>query len=76
MSFQEISQILAIAWISASHEDFILIAYKNLSISPPSQEDIQVSFDSSCQFVEEIKQACNNFDGEKPIEYKIEECRF
>ncbi len=76
MSFRELSQILAIAWISASHEDFILIAYKNLSISPPPQEDIQVSFDSSCQSVEEIKQVCNNFDREKPIECKNEECRF
>ncbi len=48
MFFQEISRILAIAMISAAEEEFSLTAYKNLSIYPPPQEDLQVSFDSSC----------------------------
>ena len=46
----------------------------NLPISLRPQEDIQVSFDSSCQSIEEIKQSCNTFDGEQLVESKIEEC--
>jgi len=73
MSFQEFSEILATVGISTSQEEYILTAFKKNSISPPPQEDLHVSFDSSCQFVEETKKSWNTFDGEKPLESKIEE---
>lgn len=47
---------------------------KNLPICPPPEEDLKVSFDFSFQSVEVTKESCNTFDGEKPIESKIEEC--
>jgi hypothetical protein len=74
MSFQGLSRILASAGISPSQEEYILNAFKNLSSSPPIQEDLQVSFNSSCQFIEEIEESCNNFNGEQSLEFKVEEC--
>jgi len=73
MFFQELSQTLAIVGISTSQGKYILTICKNLSVSPPSQEVLQVSFDSSCQFVEQTQESCNTFVGEKPVESKIEE---
>ena len=70
MFFQELSKILAIAGISASQGEFILTVYKNLSISPPPKEDLQVYFYSSCQSVEETKESCNTVDGEKLLEFE------
>ena len=64
MFFQEFSLILATVGISASQEEYILIACRNLSISPPPQEYLQVSFDSSCKYVEDSKESWNTFDGD------------
>jgi hypothetical protein len=71
MFLQEISRILAVAGISASQEEHIFTAVKNLVVSP--QEDLEVSSDSSCQFVEENKESWIEFNGEKPVEPEIEE---
>ena len=74
MSFKGLSRILASAGISPSQEEYILNAFKNLSSSPPIQEDLQVSFNSSCQFIKEIEESCNNFNAEQSLEFKFEEC--
>jgi hypothetical protein len=71
MFLQELSHILAAAGISASQEEHILTAVKNLVVSP--QEDLEVPSDSSCQFVEENKESWIEFNGEKPLEPEIEE---
>ena len=62
------------SWESTSQDEYILTAFRNLSISPPLQEDLEISFYSSCGSFEETKESWNNFDGEKPLEYNIEEC--
>ena len=71
MFLQELSRILAAARISASQEEHIFTAIKNLVVSP--QEDLEVSSDSSCQFVKENKESWIEFNGEKPVEPEIEE---
>jgi hypothetical protein len=71
MFLQELSRILAAAGISASQEEHIFTAVKNLVVSP--QEDLEVPSDSSCQFVEENKESWIEFNGEKPVEPEIEE---
>ena len=54
-SFKELSQILAAIGISSSQEEETLITVKNLSASPP-QEDLEASFDSHFQYVEDTKE--------------------
>ena len=71
MFLQELSHILAAAGISASQEEHILTAFKNLVVSP--QEDLEVPSDSYCQFVEETKESWIEFNGEKLLEPDIEE---
>jgi hypothetical protein len=71
MFLQEISRILATAGISASQEEHIFIAFKNLVVSP--HENLEVPSDSSCHFVEGNKESWIEFNGEKPVEPKIEE---
>ena len=71
MFLQEISHILVAAGISASQEEHILIAFKNLVVSP--QEDLEVSSDSSCQFVEGNKESWIEFNGEQLVEPGIKE---
>jgi hypothetical protein len=71
MFLQEISHILAVAGISASQEEHILTAVKNLVVSP--QEDLEVPSDSYCQFVDETKESWIEFNAEKPLEPEIEE---
>jgi hypothetical protein len=48
-----------------------LTTVNNLFVSP--QEDLEVPLDSSCQFVDETKEAWIELNGEKPLEPKIEE---
>jgi hypothetical protein len=72
-SLKELSQILIAAGISSSQEEKILIAVKNLSASPHLQEDLEVSFDPSCQSIEETKESCITIDGEQPLEPEIKE---
>jgi hypothetical protein len=74
-SLEKLSQILAVDGISisASQEEQILTAVKNVNFSPHPQEDIKVSFDPLCQYIEEIKKSWTEFDGEKPLEPKIKE---
>jgi hypothetical protein len=71
MFLQELSRILAAAGISASQEEHIFTAVKNLVVSP--HEELEVSSDSSCQFVEGNKESWIEFNGEKPVEPEIEE---
>jgi hypothetical protein len=71
MFLQELSHILAVARISTSQEEHILIAVKNLVVSP--QQDLEVPSDSYCQFVEETQESWIVFNGEKPLEPEIEE---
>ena len=65
-SLEELSRILALAGISMSQEERILVVVKNLSSSseaveepdihePCSQDDIKTSTDSPFQAAEEIK---------------------
>jgi hypothetical protein len=71
MFLQELSHILPAFGISASQEEHILTKINNLFVS--QQEDLEVRSDSSCQFVEETKESCIQFNGEHPLESKIEE---
>jgi hypothetical protein len=71
MFLQELSRILAAAGISASQEEHIFTAVKNLVVSP--HEELEVPSDSSCQFVEGNKESWIEFNGEKPVEPEIEE---
>jgi hypothetical protein len=71
MFLQEISRIMAAAGISTSEEEHIFTAIKNLVVSP--HEELEVSSDSSCQFVEGNKESWMEFNGEKPVEHEIEE---
>ena len=61
-----------------------MIAVKNLSASleaidepeqhgPHPQDDLQTSTDFPCQVVGEIEESCTTFEGERPLEPKIEE---
>jgi len=71
MSLQEISLILAAARISSTQEEHIFTVIKNLVVSP--HEELEVSSDSSCQFVEGNKESWIEFNGEKLVEHEIEE---
>jgi hypothetical protein len=71
MFLQEISHILAAAGISASQEEHIFIVVKNLVVSP--HEDLEVSLDSSCQFVEGNKESWIEFNEEQSVEPEIED---
>ena len=83
-NLEELSQILALARISTSQEEWILVVVKNLSASlevieepdihePCSQDDLQPFVDSPCWAVEEIKDSCTTFTGEQSLEPEIEE---
>jgi hypothetical protein len=74
-SLTELSQILAAAGISisASQEEQILTVVKNLNVTPHPQEDLEVSFDSLFQSIEETEKSWTTFDGEPPLEPEIEE---
>ena len=71
MFLQEISHILETTKISASQEEHIFTAVKNLVVSP--HEELEVSSDSSCQFVEGNKESWIEFNGEQLVEPEIEE---
>ena len=57
MSLEALSQILAMAGISASQEAYILTSFRSLSTSPQPQENFEESF-------EETKESCTKSDGE------------
>ena len=67
-SMKVLSQALAAAGIliSTSQEEKFLTIVKDLSIYPPSQEDLEVSF-------EETNESCTIINGEHPLEPEIEE---
>jgi len=75
----ELSQILAVARISASQEEQILIPVKNLSSSPEVIEEQQIHEPHPHEdihpfhLVEEIKESWTTSNGEKPLEHEIEE---
>ena len=60
MSLEALSQILAMAGISASQEAYILTSFRSLSTSPQPQENFEVSF-------EETKESCTKSDGEHSV---------
>lgn len=73
MFFQELSWIVAKVGIFASQEEYFSYMQKLVYLST----SIGISssfFHSSCQSVEETKESHSTFDGEKPLESKIEEC--
>ena len=78
-SLKELSRILALAGISSSKEERILVVVNNLSTSleaidetkqhePHLQDDLQTSIDFPFQVVDEIKDSCTTSDGENPLE--------
>ena len=72
MSLEALSQILAVAWVSSSQEEFILTAFRNLSIFPQPEKYLEVSLDSSCLPTKDIDKSCAKYNGEHPIEHEIE----
>jgi len=73
MSLEVLSQILVVAWISTSQEEFIFTIFKKLSVSPLLDEDLEISHDSSCLSTKEIEKSCTKSDGEHLDEPEIEE---
>jgi len=74
MSLEILSQILVVARISTSPEEFIFTTFKKLFVSPQPKEDLEMSLDSSCLSTEDIKESCTKSDGEHPSELEIKEC--
>jgi hypothetical protein len=81
-SLEEISQILAAAWISTSQEDKILTIVKNLSASPKiieeeefheihPQEDIKSFCNHPFHPLGEAEESLTTFNGEPPLEPEI-----
>ena len=73
---EELSQILAIAKISHSHEEYILVASKNLSSSQeilegPKFPELQKDF--PFQSTKESEKLGTTYDGERSLRSKIEE---
>ena len=50
-----------------------MTAIKNLNVTPHPQEDLEVSFDSLFQSIEETEESWTTFNGEPPLEPEIEE---
>jgi len=75
INMKDFSQALTAARIltSTSHEENFLTIFKNLSISPPPQDDFEVSFDFPYQSSKETKESCTIMNGEHPLEPEIEE---
>ena len=71
MFLEELSRILAVVGISASQEEHIFTAVKNLVVSP--HEDLEVPSYSSCKFVEENKESWIEFNVDKLVEPNIED---
>ena len=69
MFLQDFFHILEAAGISTSQEEHILIAFKNLVVSP--QDDLEVPLDSYSQFVEETQESWIECNGEQPLEPDI-----
>lgn len=75
INMKDLSQALAAARIltSTSREENFLTIFKNLSISPPPQEDFEVSFDFPYHSSKETNESFTIINGEHPLEPKIEE---
>ena len=74
MSLEALSQILAVAGISASQEEFIFTTFKKLSVSPQLEKDLEVSLDSSRLSTKDINESYTKYDGEHPPEPEISPC--
>ena len=74
MSLEILSQVLAVAGISASQEEFIFTTFKKLSVSPQPEKDLEVSLDSSCPSTKEIDESYTKSDGEHPAKLEISPC--
>ena len=74
-SMKDLSQALEVAriLISTSQEEKFLTIVKKFSISPPPQEDWEVSLDIPYQSSKETNESCTIINGEHPLEPKIEE---
>ena len=66
-------QILVVFGISASQEEFILTAFRILSISPQPEKDLEVSLDSSYLYTKEIDESCTRFEGEHLVQPEIKQ---
>ena len=73
MSLEALSQILAVAGISTSQEEFIFTAFKKLYVSPQPEEDLEISLDSSFLSTKEIEKSCTKSNGEHLAELEIKE---
>ena len=76
MSLEILSQVLAIAGISTSHEEFIFTTFKKLYVSPQLEKDLEVSLHSSCLSTKEIDESYTKSDGEHPAKTEIKEILF
>ena len=71
MPLETLYQILVVVGISASQEEFILTAFRKLSISPQLEKDLEVSLNSSCPSTKEIEQPYTKSNEEHPAEPEI-----
>ena len=70
INMKDLSQALEASGIltSTSQEENFLTIFKNLSISPLPQEDLEVSFDFPDQSSKETNESCTIISGEHPME--------
>ena len=73
MYLREISQILVVVGISSSREEFILTAFRKISISPQPKKYLELSLNSTYLSTKENDESCTKSDGEHPVEPEIEE---
>ena len=73
MFIDVLSQILAVAGISSSQEEFIFTTFNKLFVSPQPKKDLEVSLDSSFLSTKDINESCTKSDGEHRVEPEIKE---